>query len=78
MGSRQRAADVSRAVERELEALLRYAHSIPDTVPVERRDDAEQAARCYFGGALTVLRRLELISGEEFTEWWERLSARAG
>ena len=75
-GSRQLGAGVSPAVRRELDALLRYAHAIADTAPRERREDAADAARCYMGGALTVLEHLDLVSGEEYAEWWERLMAR--
>jgi hypothetical protein len=66
---------VNPAVRRELDALLRYARSIEASAPAERRGDAVDAARCYFGGALTVLAHLGLVSGDEHREWWERLTA---
>jgi hypothetical protein len=75
VGSEQLGAGVNPAVGRELDALLRYARSIEATAPAGRRSGAVDAARCYFGGALTVLAHLGLVSDDEHREWWERLTA---
>jgi len=56
------------AVGRELDALLRYARSMEATAPAGRRGDAVDAGRCYFGGALTVLAHLGLVSDDEHRE----------
>lgn len=66
---------MSPEVRRELDVLLRYAEAIEDTAPRTRRGDAVDAARCYIGGALTVLAHLELVTGDEHAEWWDRLMA---
>jgi hypothetical protein len=66
---------VTPAVHEQLAALLRYARAIPDSVRPERRRDATEDARLYFGGALTVLQRLDLVTLDEYREWWDRLTA---
>jgi hypothetical protein len=63
-------------VRRELQALSRYARAIAATTPQpSTQTNAVDAGRCYIGGALTTLQHLQLLSDEEYREWWGRLMA---
>lgn len=60
----------------ELEALLDYANAVTQGFQsFPTRSDIVDGGHGYVGGALTTLRRLNLLTSSEYDEWTIRLDA---